>query len=75
MIHDAAPLRNRPRGCLYPARLLLRSPMPTVRHDWSVSEIRALHDLPLLELIYRAQTVHREVCTDHKVQLCSLLSV
>jgi biotin synthase len=49
--------------------------MPTVRHDWSVAEIRALHDLPLLELVYRAQTVHREVFQDNKVQLCSLLSV
>ncbi len=49
--------------------------MPTVRHDWSVAEIRALHDLPLLELVYRAQTVHREVFKDNKVQLCSLLSV
>ena len=49
--------------------------MPTVRHDWSVAEIRALHDLPLLELIHRAQTVHREVFQDNKVQLCSLLSV
>ena len=49
--------------------------MPTVRHDWSVAEIRALHDLPLLELIFRAQTVHREVFAGHKVQLCSLLSV
>jgi biotin synthase len=49
--------------------------MPTVRHDWTLAEIRALHDLPLLELVYRAQTVHREVFTDNKVQLCSLLSV
>ena len=49
--------------------------MPSVRHDWSVAEIRALHDLPLLELIFRAQTVHREVFADNKVQLCSLLSV
>jgi biotin synthase len=49
--------------------------MPTVRHDWSVAEIRALHDLPLLDLVFRAQSVHREVFKENKVQLCSLLSV
>ncbi len=45
------------------------------RHDWSLKEVRALHDLPLLELIYRAQTVHRAAFGDHRVQLCSLLSI
>jgi biotin synthase len=46
-----------------------------IRHDWTHAEIRALHDLPLLELIHRAQTVHRQHFGDNKVQLCSLLSV
>ncbi len=46
-----------------------------IRHDWSLQEIRALHDLPLLELTFRAQSVHRSVFGDNKVQLCSLLSV
>ena len=49
--------------------------MPALRHDWTLPEIRAFHDLPLLELVYRAQTVHREVFPENKVQLCSLLSV
>ena len=46
-----------------------------IRHDWTLPEVRALHDLPLLELVHRAQTAHREVFQDNKVQLCSLLSV
>ncbi len=46
-----------------------------LRHDWTKAEVRALHDLPLLELTYRAQTVHRETFGDNAVQLCSLLSV
>src|SRR3954469_12360791 len=46
-----------------------------VRHDWTLAEVRAIHDLPLLTLVHRAQTVHREHFGDHKVQLCSLLSV
>jgi biotin synthase len=46
-----------------------------IRHDWSAAEVRALHDLPLLDLVYRAQTAHRAHFGDNKVQLCSLLSV
>src|SRR5437868_12891914 len=45
------------------------------RHDWTLAEVRAIHDLPLLELVHRAQTVHRSQFGDNKVQLCSLLSV
>ena len=52
-----------------------RATLPTVRHDWTVAEVRALHDLPLPDLLYRAQTVHRAAFGDHSVQLCSLLSV
>ena len=46
-----------------------------LRHDWTLPEVRALHDLPLLDLVYRAQGVHREAFTTQQVQLCSLLSV
>lgn len=47
----------------------------TIRHDWTLDEIRSIHDSPLLDLVYRAQTVHREYYGDNKVQLCSLLSI
>jgi biotin synthase len=50
-------------------------PGVTVRHDWTLPEVRALYALPLLELIHKAQTVHRAVFQDNKVQLCSLLSI
>jgi len=50
-------------------------PGVTVRHDWALPEVRALYELPLLELIHKAQTVHREVFQENKVQLCSLLSI
>lgn len=52
-------------------------PRPDVelRHDWTPEEVRAIHDLPLMELVYRAQTVHRQVWEGNKVQLCSLLSI
>lgn len=49
--------------------------MSALRHDWTVQEIRAIHDLPLMELLYRAQGVHREHHKANQVQLCTLLSV
>jgi len=50
-------------------------PGVTVRHDWTLEEVKALYTLPLLELVHKAQTVHRAVFQDNKVQLCSLLSI
>ncbi len=45
------------------------------RHDWSRSEIEALLELPLMELLWQAQQVHREANPGYRVQLASLLSV
>lgn len=46
-----------------------------LRHDWTLEEIRALHDLPLFELVDRARAVHLSFHQKEKVQLCTLLSV
>lgn len=46
-----------------------------IRHDWTLDEVRSIHDLGLAELIYRAHGVHREFHDPDVVQLCSLLSV
>ncbi|MDB4981575.1 MAG: Biotin synthase [Myxococcales bacterium] len=43
--------------------------------EYTLKAVRAIHDLPLPELIVRAQTVHREHHPEGEVQLCSLLSV
>jgi biotin synthase len=47
----------------------------SVRHDWTVDEVAAIHDLPLFELMDRARAVHRAFHVDGEVQLCTLLSV
>ncbi|MBN8918083.1 MULTISPECIES: biotin synthase BioB [unclassified Xanthobacter] len=47
----------------------------TIRHDWSVDEIAALMDLPLLELVGRANAVHRANHDPNEVQRASLLSI
>jgi biotin synthase len=41
----------------------------------SLGEIRTIHDLPLPDLLYRAQTAHRQHHAADEVQLCTLLSV
>ena len=41
----------------------------------TVESIVAIHDLPLPELIFRAQTLHRQHHAADEVQLCTLLSV
>ncbi len=45
------------------------------RHDWTSAEIENLLQLPLIELLWRAQLVHRAANPGYKVQLASLLSV
>jgi biotin synthase len=42
---------------------------------YTLSDVRAIHDLPLPELLLRAQQIHREHHRPNEVQLCSLLSV
>lgn len=47
----------------------------TLRHDWSRQEIQDLLDLPLMDLLWQAQAVHRSANPGYHVQLASLLSV
>tara|TARA_Y100001968_G_scaffold304399_1_gene319384 strand:- start:820 stop:1821 length:1002 start_codon:yes stop_codon:yes gene_type:complete len=46
-----------------------------LRHDWSVSEIKEILEKPLMDLLWKAQNVHRIANPGYKVQLASLLSV
>jgi biotin synthase len=43
--------------------------------SYILSDVRAIHDLPLPDLLLRAQQIHREHHRPNEVQLCSLLSV
>ncbi|MCL2384460.1 MAG: biotin synthase BioB [Alphaproteobacteria bacterium] len=45
------------------------------RFNWSVKEIVAIHDLPLLELISRANAMHRHFHKADDVQKASLLNI
>ena len=46
-----------------------------IRYDWTVDEILDLLQAPLLDLLHRAQTVHRAFNADAGMQLASLLSI
>ncbi|WP_428634779.1 biotin synthase BioB [Sedimenticola sp.] len=46
-----------------------------VRHDWSLDEIASLLNLPFNDLMFQAQTVHRQRFDPNKVQVSTLLSV
>src|SRR5579885_1474590 len=45
------------------------------RHDWTRGEVRALFELPFPELIFRAQSVHRQNFDPTEVQIATLLSI
>jgi len=46
-----------------------------IRNDWKIEEIQEIYNSPLLELIYRAATVHRQHNDTGEVQVCTLLSI
>ena len=46
-----------------------------IRHDWTRAEIGALFDLPFPELMFRAQTAHRQHFDPTEVQISTLLSI
>lgn len=50
-------------------------PTGAVRHDWTLDEVRALFDQPFNELMFQAQTVHRQFFDPNEVQVSSLLSI
>jgi biotin synthase len=49
--------------------------MAIVRNNWTLDEIRAIYEKPLLGLVLEAADVHREHHTFGEVQISSLLSI
>ena len=45
------------------------------RNDWTREEITEIYNSPILELVYKGATVHREHHQTGEVQICTLLSV
>jgi biotin synthase len=49
--------------------------MTPIRHDWTRAEALALFELPFMDLVHRAQGVHREHQPANAVQVSTLLSI
>ena len=48
---------------------------PALRHDWSKQEISALFELPFNDLLFQAQSIHRQNFDPNQVQVSTLLSI
>jgi len=46
-----------------------------IRHDWSLQEIQSLLQMPFNDLLFEAQTLHRQYHAQNEVQISSLLSI
>lgn len=49
--------------------------MSELKHHWTREEIKEIYDMPLLELMFKAATVHRAHHDSQEVQVCTLLSI
>lgn len=45
------------------------------RNSWGKQEIQQIYDTPLMELVFRAATVHRQHHDPSKIQLCTLMNI
>src|SRR5271169_1076639 len=48
---------------------------PTLRFDWTKPEVQSIYRTPLPDLLFRAQTVHRQFHAADRVQTCQLISI
>jgi biotin synthase len=59
----------RPRGAVASFEL------GELRHDWKRGEVQEIYRTPLTELVFRAQSVHRQSHAPDRVQTCQLISI
>ena len=53
----------------------MNEPVDDIRHNWTLNEIKALFAMPFNDLLFQAQTLHREYFDPNAVQISSLLSI
>lgn len=46
-----------------------------LRHDWEISEVQALFELPLNDLLFQAHSLHRANFDPNSIQISTLLSI
>jgi biotin synthase len=67
--HRATPRRS------LSAQAAAAAPSFPVRTTWTVDEVRQVYESPLLELVFRGASAHREYFNPREVQQCTLLSI
>ncbi|MBD1389692.1 biotin synthase BioB [Neiella sp. HB171785] len=50
-------------------------PLGAVRHNWTLDEVNALFNMPFNDLMFQAQSVHRQHFNANAVQVSTLLSI
>lgn len=51
------------------------SNIPELRNNWRLEEVEALFDLPFNDLLFQAQTIHRQRFDPNRVQVSTLMSI
>lgn len=51
------------------------SQRPLIRHDWHLSEVIELFELSFSDLLFKAQSIHRQFFDPNKIQVSSLISI
>ena len=46
-----------------------------IKTNWTLNEVLSIYNKPFNDLLYKAQTVHRNNFNNNKVQMSTLLSV
>lgn len=46
----------------------------TIRHNWTPQEVLALYEMPLMDLLYHAHTIHRQNFDPNAVQISTILN-
>ncbi|MGK7887769.1 MAG: biotin synthase BioB [Leptolyngbyaceae cyanobacterium] len=54
---------------------MVQTALSPVHHNWTVADIQTLLSQPLMDLVYEAQTLHRQFQPRNAIQLATLLSV
>ena len=46
-----------------------------IRNDWTRAEVAEIYNAPLMDLMYKASTVHKAFQETGEVQVCTLMSI
>jgi biotin synthase len=49
--------------------------MSQIRNNWTIEEVKEIYNTPVLDLVFRAASVHRKYNDTGEVQVCTLLSI